>query len=94
MEEAAEQYKGLIDRIKNTLGDKVEKVVVSQRLADSPCALVTSKFGWSAHQERVMKSQVRPPFSCIRGQFSPVAFTCIFCIFFFGLSGLRTRNAS
>ena len=31
---------------------------ISNRLADSPCALVTSKFGWSAYQERIMKSQV------------------------------------
>ena len=33
---------------------------MSQRLADSPCALVTSKFGWSAYQERIMRSQVGP----------------------------------
>lgn len=44
--------------MKEKLGNKVEKVAVSSRLAKSPCALVTSKFGWSAAQERLMKAQV------------------------------------
>ena len=63
-EAAAEKLKGLTEFVKGVLGEKVEKVVVSSRLADSPCALVTSKFGWSAAQERLMKAQVGKTHIC------------------------------
>merc|ERR1712226_1727446 len=38
-------------------GVKVEGVAVSKRLVDSPVVVVTSQFGYSAQQERVMKAQ-------------------------------------
>lgn len=56
-EEAAEEYKLLCDFVKATLKDKVEKVTVSNRLTDSPCTVATSKFGWSANMERIMRNQ-------------------------------------
>ena len=38
-----------VDR-QHTVHDKVEKVVVSNRLADFPCVLVTGEYGWSSSQ--------------------------------------------
>merc|ERR1712226_1591322 len=38
-------------------GVKIEKVELSKRLTESPVVVVTSQFGYSAQQERVMKAQ-------------------------------------
>merc|ERR1712010_32023 len=38
-------------------GVKIEKVEVSKRLTDSPVVVVTSQFGYSAQQEKIMKAQ-------------------------------------
>lgn len=43
--------------MKDVLGDKIEKVVVSHRIDESPCVLVTGEYGWTANMERIMKAQ-------------------------------------
>merc|ERR1712032_1046759 len=56
-EEEKAQFEALCRLMKDILGDKVEKVLVSDRVVDSPCVLVTGEYGWSANMERIMKAQ-------------------------------------
>jgi len=56
-EEEKAAFEGLTKKIKEILGDKIEKVQLSDRIVSSPCCLVTNEFGWSANMERIMKAQ-------------------------------------
>jgi len=52
-----EDMKDLTLYLKKVYDEKIEKVIVSHRLTNSPCVVVTSQYGWSANMERIMKAQ-------------------------------------
>merc|ERR1719498_104765 len=52
-----ETHKQLTDWMKETLGAKIEKAVVSNRLLETPAIIVSSQYGWSTNMERIMKAQ-------------------------------------
>lgn len=50
-EKETKEFENLTTVIKDILGDKVEKVSISNRISDSPCVLVTGQFGWSSNSK-------------------------------------------
>jgi molecular chaperone HtpG len=50
------QAKGIIERIKKTLGEKVKDVKVTHRLTDSPACLVVGEHDISGNLERILKA--------------------------------------
>ena len=57
LEELKKEYEPLCKRFKEVLASNVENVLISNRIVDSPCCLVTAEYGWSANMERIMKAQ-------------------------------------
>jgi heat shock protein 90kDa beta len=57
MEMYAAKYDKLVSQLTKLYGDKVEKVVVSNRVQAAPAIIVTSQYGYSANMERIMRSQ-------------------------------------
>ncbi|CAH8620465.1 unnamed protein product [Dicrocoelium dendriticum] len=57
-EKQKKEFSHLLDWLKdNALKGKIEKAELSDRLNESPCALVATKYGWSGNMERIMRAQ-------------------------------------
>ncbi|NP_999808.1 heat shock protein gp96 precursor [Strongylocentrotus purpuratus] len=57
-EELEAKFEPLLKWLKDAaLGDEIKDAKLSNRLSDSPCALVASQYGWSGNMERIMKAQ-------------------------------------
>ena len=56
--ELKETFKELTKWWKDALSaENVDSVKISNRLDNTPCVVVTSKYGWSANMEKIMQSQ-------------------------------------
>ncbi len=55
-EQAADEYKELLDKIKTSLGDKVKDVRVTHRLTDSPSCIVADEHDMGGNLARILKS--------------------------------------
>lgn len=56
-EQAQKDHEGVCELIKKVVGDKLDKVEVSNQIVQSPCVLVAPQFGQTANMERIMKAQ-------------------------------------
>ncbi|XP_012270868.1 endoplasmin [Orussus abietinus] len=56
MEELKHSFEPLTKWLDELLKDHISKVQISERLTDSPCALVASMFGWTGNMERLAMS--------------------------------------
>merc|ERR1712025_633299 len=52
-----DDFKALTEWLKQVYDKDVEKVVVSNRIHESPCVLVTGQYGWTANMERIQRAQ-------------------------------------
>ena len=55
-EAQAGEYKGLVEKIKEALGDRVKEVRITHRLTDSPCCLVADEHDPGGNLARILKS--------------------------------------
>ena len=61
LEELKAEFKSLMRLLKEVIGDQVEKVSMSGRTVDLPCAPTTSKYGWSANMQRITQQRDSSP---------------------------------
>ncbi|RUQ32923.1 MAG: molecular chaperone HtpG [Candidatus Competibacteraceae bacterium] len=53
--QAEDQFKDLLTRVKEVLGDQINEARISSRLTDSPACLVVDEHALSAHLERLLR---------------------------------------
>jgi molecular chaperone HtpG len=59
-EEASEQHKDLLERVKKTLEDRVKEVKVTKRLTESPACLVVGDYDMGHQMRKIMEAAGQP----------------------------------
>jgi len=59
-DETPDEWKQLVQAVKDTLGDRISDVKMSSRLTESPVCLVAGQFDMSANLERILRAANRP----------------------------------
>lgn len=59
-EEAEKEFASLVNRVKETLGDKVQDVRLTHRLTDTPVCIVTDENGMSTQMLKLMEAAGQP----------------------------------
>merc|ERR1711977_699010 len=65
-EEIKADFEPLCKLMKEILGDKTEKVVVSERLSEAPCCLVTGEYGWTSYMASKKTMEINPKHSIMK----------------------------
>lgn len=69
-EELKKQYEPLTTWLaEEALKEQISKAEVSERLDSSPCALVSSRFGWTANMERIVSAQTHSKADDVQRQY-------------------------
>ncbi len=55
-EKVAEEFEGLVERVKNSLSEKVQEVRITHRLTESPACLVVGEYDMGAQMRRIMEA--------------------------------------
>jgi len=68
-EEQTKEFEPLTKFLGAVLANDIDKAIISDRLSESPCALVANQYGWSGNMQRIMSAQAYAKAEDVGGSF-------------------------